>query len=76
MSSFSTALAKVIRDAAIDTAGIILSKSVHVLVYADAVDIIERCRTALGKNFLELDKSAWKMNPKSECGKNKMYVLL
>jgi sorting nexin-29 len=71
---FNMALEKVIRDAGLNTAGTIFSKSVHILAYADDVDIIARSRATLGESFLALEKSARKMNLRVNVEKTKyMY---
>ena len=57
-----SSLEKVIRYAGIDTAGTIFCKSIHILAFANDVDIIAKSRAVLGKQFLVLEKSARKMN--------------
>jgi sorting nexin-29 len=59
---FNIALEKVIRDAAVNTRGTVLYKSVQILAYADDTDIIGRTQAAMIEAFTSLEKAAKGMN--------------
>ena len=58
-----------------NTKGNIFHRSVHILGYADDVDIIARSQSALKETFTRLEESARKMNLRINEVKNK-YMLL
>jgi hypothetical protein len=55
---FNLALGKFIRNAGIQMSGTIFYKSVHLLGYADNIDIIVRSQMALKETFLSLEREA------------------
>jgi len=58
---FNLALKKVVRNAGIQTSGTIFYKPVHLLAYADDIDIVARSRTALKETFLSPERAAGEM---------------
>ena len=58
---FNIALEKVIRDSEIQTGGHSFNKRVHLLAYADDVDIISRNENNLNNAFRALESSAKSM---------------
>jgi hypothetical protein len=59
---FNIILEKVIRDAAVNTRGIIFYKSVQILAYADNIDIIGRTQSAMFEAFTTFKKATKGMN--------------
>jgi hypothetical protein len=58
---FTLALEIVVRKAGIQTNGTIFYKLVHLLAYADDIDIIARSRKTLKEAFLSLERAAREM---------------
>jgi len=58
---FTIALEKVIQDSGIQTRGAIFLKTVHILAYADDIDLMARTIPGLNEAFLNLEKSARNM---------------
>ncbi|PNF28690.1 hypothetical protein B7P43_G07879, partial [Cryptotermes secundus] len=71
---FNIALEKVVRDAGINTRGIIFYKSVQILAFADDIDIIGRTQKSMKEAFLNLERAAKEMNLQINQNKTK-YML-
>jgi hypothetical protein len=68
---FNLALEKVAKDAGIHTNRTIFYKTVHLLAYADDIDIIARSKTKLKEAFLSLERDAGVMGLKIDEEKTK-----
>jgi sorting nexin-29 len=72
---FNMSLEKVIRDAEVETRGIIFNKSIQILVYAGDIIIIGRSLAVVKETFISMEKAATEMGLTVNENKTKFMAL-